>query len=356
MKHTRWLNQMIGLTLILVLLAACASPGPTATPVPPTPTPIPPTPTPVPPTPTPIPPTPTPVPPTPTPIPPTPTPLPPTPTPTPLPTPTQPPSSPAAVVMGTAERLSAGDLEGGMAYWADDAIWYIFGLPPNGSELIKGRENIRAEFANEIAGHLKWEIEVKSVVGNVVTSHDKTWLDFTRQIGVAPVEATGQFLVEDSKISTYAWTIDAESLGRLKAALAEAMPAEAEAETEAVAPTTTPVSELIVTIAGGTCSIEEPVILKAGKVQLTVDVKDQNRQSYAVVFLTLDPGKDFMDIMAATTGYPPSWSSVLHYEAVGPATSRTYEITVSKGPLYGICMSKPPDHPIGNLGPFEVRP
>ena len=52
MKHTRWLDQMMGLTLILLLLAACASPAPTATPVPPTPTPIPPTPTSVPPTPT----------------------------------------------------------------------------------------------------------------------------------------------------------------------------------------------------------------------------------------------------------------------------------------------------------------
>jgi len=49
MKHTRWLDQMMGLTLILLLLAACASPAPTATPAPPTPTPIPPTPTPVPP-------------------------------------------------------------------------------------------------------------------------------------------------------------------------------------------------------------------------------------------------------------------------------------------------------------------
>ncbi len=49
MKHTRWLDQMMGLALIVLLLAACASPGPTATPAPPTPTPIPPTPTPVPP-------------------------------------------------------------------------------------------------------------------------------------------------------------------------------------------------------------------------------------------------------------------------------------------------------------------
>lgn len=66
-----------------ILLIACSSPEPTATPVPPTPTPVPPTATPVPPTPTPVPPTPTPVPPTATPVPPTATPVPPTATPEP---------------------------------------------------------------------------------------------------------------------------------------------------------------------------------------------------------------------------------------------------------------------------------
>ncbi len=138
------------------------------------------------------------------------TPVPPTPTPLPTPTPTEPPASPAEVVMSTAERMSAGDLDSGMANWADDAIWYIFGLPPNGSELYRGKEAIRAELASEIEGHLKWEIKPESVVGNVVTTHDTTWLDFTRQIGVAPVGGTGQYLVQDGKISTYAWTITPE--------------------------------------------------------------------------------------------------------------------------------------------------
>jgi hypothetical protein len=88
MNHERLLLQITGLTLILVLLAACGAPEPTPTltPIPPTPTPIPPTatPTPVPPTATPtsVPPTATP-----TPVPPTATPIPPTPTPTPSPTP-----------------------------------------------------------------------------------------------------------------------------------------------------------------------------------------------------------------------------------------------------------------------------
>lgn len=279
---------------------------------------------------------------------------------TPLPTPTQPPHTPAEIVTAMAARFSAGDLEGGMAYWADNAIWYMFGLPPNGSDILRGKQAIHTEFTTELEDHLTWNVDVQSVVDNVVTTRDTTWLDFTRQIGVAPVQGTGQYLVEDGKISTYAWTIAPESLVKLKAALAamaaEQPPAEPEATLEATAPASAPVSALTVTIADGVCSTEQPIVLKAGDVQLTVDVRDQNRDGYAVVFLTLDEGHDFMDLMAASTGYPPPWAHALHYKEIEPATSKTYEVTVSEGPLYGICFSKPPDHPIGNLGPFEVRP
>ncbi len=145
-------------------------------------------------------------------------------------------------------------------------------------------------------------------------------------------------------------------MDKLKAALAEMAAEQPEAEPKATTQAPAPVSELTVTIADGACSIEEPVILKAGDVQLTVIVKDENREGYAVVFLTLDEGKDFMDLMAASTGYPPTWAHPLHYEEIGPASFKTYTITTDEGrPLYGICFSKPPDHPIGNLGPIEVR-
>jgi hypothetical protein len=98
MSYQKLLQQMIGVTLVMLLLVGCGAPAATPTPVvivvtatpQPTPTPIvivvtatpQPTPTPVPPTATPVPPTATPVPPTSTPIPPTATPVPPTPTPT----------------------------------------------------------------------------------------------------------------------------------------------------------------------------------------------------------------------------------------------------------------------------------
>ena len=39
--------------------------------------------------------------------------------------------------MGYAERLNAGDLEGTLAYFDDNAKFYILGLPPEGFEMLQ---------------------------------------------------------------------------------------------------------------------------------------------------------------------------------------------------------------------------
>jgi hypothetical protein len=69
MNRRRSLTHVVTLTLVTLLLGACASPAATPTTIPPTATPSPPTATPIPPTATPSPPTPTPIPPSPTPAP-----------------------------------------------------------------------------------------------------------------------------------------------------------------------------------------------------------------------------------------------------------------------------------------------
>lgn len=96
---------------------------------------------------------------------------PPAPSPMPPPTPTTVPL--AAVVMGAAERYNAGDLEGLMAYWADDAIFYMFGMPPTGSEIAKGKEQIRSVFEENIVNHSRWEVEIDTVVGDIVNIRSK---------------------------------------------------------------------------------------------------------------------------------------------------------------------------------------
>ena len=278
--------------------------------------------------------------------PPTPTPLP---IPTPLPPPTPSPAPVAAVVMGAAERLNAGDLDGAMAYWADDAMFYAFGMPPTGSEIYRGNEQIRAILEENIASHFQQQVEISTVVGDIINARTKTWHDFTRQIGVAPMEATEVYQIRDGKIATYTWTLTEDSAVRLKTALAAAMPA----EPEAAAPAATPVSELTVTLSGGTCSYEGPLTLQAGEVQVTMDVQD--KQMYALTFFTLDPDKDFMDLMASTVrSIPPPWSDMFSIKEASPGKSETYRVTVTEGPVYVVCWSKPPELPIGNVGPFGV--
>jgi hypothetical protein len=247
--------------------------------------------------------------------------------------------------------MNAGDLDGTMSYFADNARAYFYGLPPTGTEIYLGKEKIRPVFAENITGHFQWESAIDSENGGLVYAHAKTWHDFTRQIGVAPVEATEIFEVKDGKIQSYVWTISDTSLAKLKAALAE-MPAEA-------APTTSPeaaVSDLAITISNGTCSYEGSLSLNPGQVNVEARVLDTDKVLYALSFFTLDKDKDFLDLMAATVqSSPASWSNMFSIVDLGPGASKSYTFTAKDGPIYLICWSQPPDIPIGAVGPFQVK-
>ena len=266
--------------------------------------------------------------------------------PTPPPAPSTEPIS--AVVVGYAERLSAGDLEGTLAFFDDNARMYLFGLPPTGTDLYNGKEQIKTMLEENIANHFKMEVEVLDVDEDVVTARTTTWHDFTREIGVAPLEATAVYVIKDGKITTEAWHVSEESLAKIKNALGD-MPPEPAAQVE------TPVSEIKVTIAGGACIYEGPPVLQAGSVAVTLDVQDQDRDSYLLLFVTLDAGKDFSDLMAATIGDQPSWAHLVAMpNEKKPGESTQFDVTMKKGPVYGICMSEPPELAIGAIGPFTI--
>lgn len=255
------------------------------------------------------------------------------------------------VVQEMVARMNAGDVEGSLAYFADDAVAYIIGLPPTGMEIYAGKEQIRALWQDSVDNHFQWETEITSTNGDIVMVQAKTWHDFTRQLEVAPLEYSDVYAVKDGKITTYGTTITAGALAKFKPAFAEIMPPE-----DPAAPSTEqPVSDMAVTIAGGTCSIEHPAPLQAGKIKVTLNIKDQNKDRYALTLFNLEEGKDFLDLMASTVGMPPSWADILLMEELEPGKSATYTFTVEKGPVYMICWSKPPDLPIGNAGPIEVK-
>jgi len=278
------------------------------------------------------------------------------------PPPTQPPAPEAIdaaavnplsdVVLKMVERLNAGDLEGSLDYFGDDSVTYFVGMPPTGMEIYRGKEGIRPIWEECIGSHFKMDVEIVSVVGEVVNARSKTWHDFTRQLGVAPNEFVETYVVKDGKIVLYSSTLTEESLAKFKPALAAVMPPQPTA-----APSTdTPVSEINVIISEDTCSYEGSLVLKAGLVTVNVDATGEDEKAYGLTFFTLDPGKDLVDLMATTPlPSPPSWSKMLTLWEIGPGTSKTSTFEADEGPLYLVCWSKPPDLAVGNVGPFEVK-
>jgi hypothetical protein len=259
----------------------------------------------------------------------------------------------SATVLDMVERLNAGDVEGSLAYFADDAMLYIVGLPPTGIEVYRGQEQLRSFWEDAVSNHFQWEAEISSVYGNVVTARVKTWHDFTRQLGVAPLEWLDVYEIKDSKITTYAGTITEEALARLKPALAEVMPPEPPASPSSE----TPVSQITVVIAEGTCTYDGPMVLQAGKIQVTMDVQDQDNELYALTFFTLKPDKDVLDLMASTVRPdPPAWSNMISIHELRAGMSTTYSLTAEEGPVHLVCWSQPPVLPVGAVGPFEVKP
>jgi ketosteroid isomerase-like protein len=254
------------------------------------------------------------------------------------------------IVLNMVENLNNGDVEGSLAYFADDAVVYIMGFPPTGMEVYHGREQIRSLWQDSVDNHFKWEAEVTSALGDMVNIRAKTWHDFTRQLDVAPLEYTDVYELKDGKIVTYGSWLTKESLDRFKPAFFAAVPPEPNA-TPASSP---PVSEMTVTIAGGTCTTDNPTALQAGEVAVTLNVEDQDNDKYALTMFNLDSDKDILDLMVSTVGVPPSWADILLYEELGPGQSKTYTFTLKQGPVYMICWSKPPGLPIGNVVPIPV--
>jgi len=273
---------------------------------------------------------------------------------TPISTATQPPAENPLVrlVLSMAARLNAGDLNGSLSYFADDAITYFVGLPPTGMEIYRGKEGLRPVWEDCIHNHFRMEVEIVSVDGDVVTARSKTWHDFTRQLGVAPNEFVEVYQVKDNKIAVYSSTITGQALARFMPALATAMPPEAEAPPVVE----DPVAEITVNFANGTCSYSGAMTLKAGEMHVNILATDTPQKYYGLTFFNLDSGKTLLDLMAATPlPAPPPWAKMLSLWEFTSGESKVVTFSAQTGPLYLVCWSKPPDLAIGNVGPFEVK-
>ena len=279
------------------------------------------------------------------------------PPPTAVPEPTVDPA--AASVLEMIARVNAEDYAGAAEFFADDMMAYLIGMPPTGMEIYWGKEQFQTFLEECCTGaHFEWEVVPERVEDGVVYAESKTWHDFTRELGVAPNIWHEMFAVKDGKITLYVSTITQEALAKFKPVIFAAIPELATAVQPPATSGETPVSEITITIANGTCAYDGPLTLQAGALPVHVVVADQDWEKYAVSLFTLDEGKDLIDLMASTYNLgPPSWSEMVFMKELGPNESQTYPgLSVEEGLLYMVCWAGSPDTAIGNAGPFVVKP
>lgn len=127
------------------------------------------------------------------------------------------------VVLSQVEPWNAGDVEVAMEIYADDAFVKIQpAIPPGSPDQHSGKAELRAWFEDLVAMNFEMDLEVIEVDGNTVTTRTKTWVDPTREMGVAPLVATEVYTVEDGKITGWTWTLSDESLIAVQNAIAAA--------------------------------------------------------------------------------------------------------------------------------------
>ena len=128
-------------------------------------------------------------------------------------------TAPSEVVLLSVKAFNAGDLEAALACFAEHADYESIGVPPGQPDAVKGQEQLRAWFEGLATQHSRVEVKVLKVEEDVVRTETRTWSDSTRQLGVAPLVATEQYLVQDGKIQSAIRTIHPESVAKLQAAL-----------------------------------------------------------------------------------------------------------------------------------------
>lgn len=158
--------------------------------------------------------------------------------------------TPEEVVTAMIEAEEAGDLEAGIALFADDAEFSVGPVTPVDmpGPTIVGTDAIRAYWVAIAAKNEDISREITGVEGNTVTTLGRYQDDDLRSLGLEFIDGTEEWVVQDGKITEYTWTTTDESVAELMAA----MPPETVPETGGVA---LPTYAVIMAIGGLTVSV-----------------------------------------------------------------------------------------------------
>lgn len=129
---------------------------------------------------------------------------------------------PEDVVIAVAQGWDQGPLtstllDAALAWFADDAVVSLSGLSPGQPDTFRGKAEIRAWWEALAEQGFNLQLDVRAVDGDRVTTETRTWMDWSRHAGIAPLIATEVYEVRDGKIVSETWRLSPESQAQLAA-------------------------------------------------------------------------------------------------------------------------------------------
>jgi ketosteroid isomerase-like protein len=132
-------------------------------------------------------------------------------------------TDPVAVILAMNDLCNAGDLEGVLALFSDDAVVRTLPPPePPETGLIGGIQEIRAWFAPQIQHHLHVISQNYQTAGDTVTWDTTVSEDTAREVGIESFEVMAEATVKNGKITFFSITSIPESLRKFEEAQGQA--------------------------------------------------------------------------------------------------------------------------------------
>jgi hypothetical protein len=132
---------------------------------------------------------------------------------------------PLSVIDALDATLNAGNSDGALALFADDATVRQSPPQPGATGAYQGKAEVRTFLASIVAQHIHFDLTApRQVVGERVTWINNTSIDPWRTLGIASLQGQGGATVHDGKITSLSITLTPDSLAKLQRAAAAATP------------------------------------------------------------------------------------------------------------------------------------
>ena len=129
-------------------------------------------------------------------------------------------ADPAAIIEAYLAAVNAGDLEGILALYADDAFHIALPSPDGSAGVCVGKDQVRMWYEQSVANGDRVEVAAGTlaVAGNQATFGVLLSSEPWRQLGVEALEADSEVVVIDGRIMTHVVLLTPVSVRRLQSA------------------------------------------------------------------------------------------------------------------------------------------